>query len=97
MSSEIIAPRYLGDGVYASFDGFQIWLSVNDHRNKVVALDPEVMANLIEYSLRLAAAIRKAMDADMEKAADDFIGDVTKVEDDDIIAQFPNLNPSKLL
>ena len=28
---------YLGDGVYASFDGFQIWLAVNHHENKVSA------------------------------------------------------------
>ena len=41
---------YLGDGVYASFDGYQIWLAANDHRNKVVALEPAVMAALIAYS-----------------------------------------------
>jgi hypothetical protein len=28
---------YLGDGVYASFDGEHIWLAVNHHSNKVVA------------------------------------------------------------
>jgi len=42
--------RYLGDGVYASFDGYQIWLAVNDHRNTpVVALEPLVMEALIQY------------------------------------------------
>ena len=41
---------YLGDGVYASFDGYQIWLAVNDNKNKVVALDPGVMNRLVEYS-----------------------------------------------
>ena len=41
--------KYIGDGVYASFDGYQIWLSINDHNNKVVALEPEVMEQLIEY------------------------------------------------
>lgn len=41
---------YLGDGVYASFDGYQIWLAVNDNKNKVVALDPGVINMLIEYS-----------------------------------------------
>lgn len=40
---------YLGDGVYASFDGYQIWLAANDHRNKVIALEPAVMNALIEY------------------------------------------------
>ena len=34
---------YLGDGVYASFDGYQIWLAVNDHNNKVIALEPQVL------------------------------------------------------
>ena len=41
--------RYLGDGVYASFDGYQIWLAANHHDNKVIALDPHVMAALSRY------------------------------------------------
>lgn len=41
--------EYLGDGVYASFDGYQIWLAVNDHHNKVVALEPDAMRALINY------------------------------------------------
>ena len=41
---------YLGDGVYASFDGYQIWLAVNHHDNKVVALDPDVFAKLCKYA-----------------------------------------------
>jgi len=40
---------YLGDGVYASFDGYQIWLAVNHHENKVVALEPGVFARLCQY------------------------------------------------
>jgi hypothetical protein len=39
----------LGDGVYASFDGYQIWLAVNHHANNVVALDPMVFDRLCEY------------------------------------------------
>lgn len=42
--------KYLGDGVYASFDGYQIWLAVNNSDNPVVALEPEVMEALIEYN-----------------------------------------------
>jgi len=42
-------PTHLGDGVYASFDGYQIWLAANDHRNKVVALEPQVVMALIEW------------------------------------------------
>lgn len=41
--------QYIGDGVYASFDGYQVWLAVNDHRNKVVALEPVVAENLVKY------------------------------------------------
>lgn len=41
---------HIGDGVYASFNGFQIELRVNDHRtNPLVFLEPEVMDNLIKY------------------------------------------------
>jgi hypothetical protein len=44
---------YLGDGVYVSFDGYQIWLAVNHHENKVIALEPYVFSNLCEYVKRL--------------------------------------------
>lgn len=45
--------EYLGDGVYASFDGFHIELAVNDHENKVICLDPHVMIELIKYNEKL--------------------------------------------
>ena len=41
---------YLGDGVYASFDGYQIWLAVNHHENKQVALEPSVLMTLFAYA-----------------------------------------------
>ena len=47
--TEMTKDKYLGDGVYASFDGYQIWLAVNDHTNKVVALDPNVSDALVNY------------------------------------------------
>ena len=42
---------YLGDGLYASFDGFSIWLRAprengDDH---VVALEPQVYAELLRF------------------------------------------------
>jgi hypothetical protein len=52
-------PRYLGDGVYASFDGFQIWLAANHHENKVVALEEPVMAALYKYHHDLHERIRE--------------------------------------
>ena len=50
---ETYATNYLGDGVYASFDGYSIWLAVNHHENNVLALEPWVFANLCEYVKRL--------------------------------------------
>lgn len=44
---------YLGDGVYASFDGYQIWLAANHHTNKVVALDISVIHGLMGYAKRV--------------------------------------------
>lgn len=43
-------PQYLGDGVYASHDGYQIWLAVNHHENRVIALEPDVLRTLISYA-----------------------------------------------
>jgi hypothetical protein len=52
---ETIYPQeYLGDGCYASFDGYHVWLAVNDHKNLVVALEPEVLAALDRYAARIA-------------------------------------------
>ena len=45
--------EYLGDGVYASFDGYQIWLAANHHENRVIAVEPEVLLRLIEYAQKL--------------------------------------------
>lgn len=45
----LIEDRYLGDGVYASYDGYQIWLAANDPYNKVIALEPETYHALIKY------------------------------------------------
>jgi hypothetical protein len=50
MTSHILPEqKYVGDGVYASFDGYQIWLSVNGPDNNVVALDPQTFVGLVDY------------------------------------------------
>lgn len=41
--------RYLGDGVYARFDGYQVWLAANNHHNEVIAIEPEVLKSLNEF------------------------------------------------
>lgn len=45
---------YLGDGVYASFDGYQIWLRI-DNGSKI-ALDASVFAALIRFQEGIQAA-----------------------------------------
>ena len=49
---------YLGDGLYADFDGYQIILSANDrvvgeHSTDKVALEPGVVDNFINYVKKL--------------------------------------------
>lgn len=39
--------RYIGDGVYAHFDGYQIWLTTLEGMR--IALEPEVYAALVTY------------------------------------------------
>ena len=41
---------YAGDAVYATFDGCGIELRLNSHESEcLIYLEPEVMANLIEF------------------------------------------------
>lgn len=48
-------PVHLGDGVYATFDGYHIWLGANDPRNRAVALEPAVFNQLYAYARRVWA------------------------------------------
>lgn len=49
-----IEPVYLGDSVYASFDGYQIWLHLNDHHSRpLIALDPKTWDQLVSYGKRV--------------------------------------------
>ena len=42
--------HYLGDGVYVTFDGYNIWLSTpRDDITHTIALEPSVFDSLIEY------------------------------------------------
>lgn len=40
---------YLGDAVYASFDGYQIKLRTGDGNNQVIYLEPGVYASLQRF------------------------------------------------
>lgn len=42
--------QYLGDAVYASFDGYQIWLRTGDGQNMRIALEPSVFDALEDYA-----------------------------------------------
>lgn len=48
--------EYLGDGVYAHFDGDHIWLAVNRPDNDVLALDEHVASALMRYIHRIRQA-----------------------------------------
>ena len=52
---------HIGDGVYISDDGLHIWLAANHHENRVVALDPEVLVNMMDWIKANAPARWKAM------------------------------------
>jgi hypothetical protein len=47
---------YIGDGVYASFDGWHVWLRTGvDGREHRIALEPPVLAALTDYGKRIWA------------------------------------------
>lgn len=47
--------EYLGDAIYASFDGWQIKLRTGDGNNQVIYLEPSVINRLLEYARRVMA------------------------------------------
>lgn len=51
---------YLGDGLYASFDGYQIWLKASNGVTVTneVALEPAVFAALVAYEKKLREPAR---------------------------------------
>ena len=53
-----VPASYLGDGVYAIFDGFGIWLHANDHKNPTdrIYLEPEVLESLERFVKELKDA-----------------------------------------
>lgn len=52
--TEIRFPEeYLGDGVYASFDGYHIFLDLRAQGPDRIALEPPVLDKLLEYRERM--------------------------------------------
>lgn len=64
--------KYLGDAVYADWDGFHIVLTANEGweewRQQRIALDPDVLARLREYIDRLERARRMEAKNRIEQA-----------------------------
>jgi hypothetical protein len=62
--------KYLGDGVYASFDGYQIWLRTPRHGGvHEIALEPEVFEALLQYQQDLTRT-KARFGAPLEPGAD---------------------------
>jgi hypothetical protein len=49
---------YLGDAVYASFDGYHIVLRTGDGNNQTIYLDPSVYEALVRYAKNLMETAR---------------------------------------
>lgn len=48
--------EYLGDGVYASTDGYHIWLDLRGQDTTIrIALEPSVFQALVAYEAKLRA------------------------------------------
>ena len=46
--------EYIGDGIYASFDGYYIWLrAAREGGSHVIALEPYVLKELKKYALKV--------------------------------------------
>lgn len=61
MTTPTIEDTYLGDSVYASFDGYNIVLDLRTQDNTTrIALEPDVLIALVEYMERVYAAGRKS-------------------------------------
>lgn len=47
--------EYLGDGVYATFDGYQVWLHTERDVNvwNTIAIEPETFERLVEYRAKV--------------------------------------------
>lgn len=68
-----IPDEYLGDGVYASFDGFQIWLDLRAQDSTTrIALDPSVFAHLLKYAKACPRYATDRFEEGYWRALDDF-------------------------
>jgi len=61
--SKMVEDCYLGDGVYASFDGYHLWLDLRaqaeDGHVCRIALEPAVLRALDDYRAKVRIAIEE--------------------------------------
>ena len=61
MPHVVTGDTYLGDGVYASFDGHQIWLDLRGQDSTTrIALDPLTFNELLKFNERIQQARKDA-------------------------------------
>lgn len=74
MTDKLIEDRYLGDGVYASFDGYHIVLDLRGQDDTTsIALEPSVLLKLVQYASEIEA--EKNIDAAQADADREMFGD----------------------
>lgn len=62
-----VRDEYLGDGVYASFDGYHIILDLRGQDNTTrIALEPPVMAALVKYRDDAMKKVEKHQDTQQD-------------------------------
>jgi hypothetical protein len=67
-ATELKLKRYLGDGIYAGFDGYYIWVCADrDGQTHCVAFEKETLASLSAYTSDLIAVICDATANDLER------------------------------
>lgn len=52
MTDEMQREAYIGDGVYATFDGWQVWIYTSNgvDKSKAIALEPAVLEALNKFA-----------------------------------------------
>lgn len=51
--TQSVTETYLGDGVYAKFDGWNIWLDLHAQGPDRICLEPEVLLALFKFAKSL--------------------------------------------
>ena len=58
--TELPGKEDIGNGLNCFHDGHQLWLELNGHPEKVLAINPKAFANLLDYARRFNRAAGRA-------------------------------------